>query len=317
MILTNESGLPESVVRIAERLANSHPAMDERTYSVTEVLRSARQVVLARKHRDDVVKDVQDTFSMWFGTAIHDLMEKEGKDVPGLVTETRLSAKVATVNGDFTLSGEFDLLDTRAGILYDYKTSKVATIDKARTLKEDKWLRQLYLYAWLLEKNGYERPKKGIIVAFATDHSKVKAQTQSGYPEHPIQMLEWDLSDKEYADRVLLEAVMVMCAVDHLLGHDDENIPPCSYSDCWCTEDWAIIKPGNKRADKRFDSEEEARAYWADLPNRDDRRIYHRVSDFINCRNYCQYADFCDQWQRNKDAEQIMEDVTDDPSVPF
>ena len=38
MRLTNTTGLPDTLVRVAEKLANNHPVFDRSKYSVTEVL---------------------------------------------------------------------------------------------------------------------------------------------------------------------------------------------------------------------------------------------------------------------------------------
>lgn len=314
MVLTNETGLPIPVVRMAEKLVHSHPDMDEKRFSATETLKSVRQIVLGRKHGSEIVQDVQDTFSMWIGTAVHDALEKAGDDTEWAITETRLEAAL----GDFILSGEFDLLETDSNTLVDYKTTKVATIDKNRTLKEDKWLRQLYIYAWLLEKNGYERPKKGRIVAMAMDHSKVKARNQSGYPQHPIQILEWELDDRSYEEKVISEVLSTMGKAAKCLADPDEPIPECTYADCWCDEDYAVKKKGAQKALKKFGTEDEARTFYGTLGKPEEYRILHRVSGFINCSIYCQYAPFCSQWQALKDKELSMEkDITDEEYIPF
>lgn len=316
MRLKNETGLPDSVVTVAEKLVNSHPKMNDRRYSVTELLGSVRQIVLKRRYSDSILQDVQDCFSMWMGTAIHALLEDELKDKPGFITERRLESSVKTASGEMELSGEFDLLDTENSILYDYKTSKVATIDRNRTLKEKKWLQQLYLYADLIEMSGMKRPEKAVIVAFATDHSKVKALADPKYPKHPIQQLEWKLDDEEF-NRKLWDEIREKMESAHLhICNPEKELPPCTFSDCWCTEDWAIMKKdGSGRALKRFDSEESARSFYASMEKSGEYRIFHRVSDFMNCRMYCQCSEFCSQWKKNMDAEKVIEDVTDD--IPF
>ena len=49
MRLTNRTGLPEPVLLMAERYVNSHPTFDDNKYSVTELLKSIRQIVLSRR----------------------------------------------------------------------------------------------------------------------------------------------------------------------------------------------------------------------------------------------------------------------------
>lgn len=315
MRLTNETGLPATVVRIAERCINGHPKMpDSSTFSATELLKSVRQIVLGRQHYDDIERDVQDTFSMWFGTATHDLLESIAKDDPDLMPETRLEARL----GDLTISGEFDLLDVKNNILYDYKTAKIAGIESARKGQDQKWLKQLYVYAWLIDTAmSRPRPEKARIVAFATDWSKIESERKEGYPQHPIQMLEWPLDDEDLKHEVLLELEEKGNECRALLDNPELDIPKCTFDDCWCSEDWAIIPAGKERAYKKFGSEDEARAFYEEMPNKDKYRIIHRASEFRKCKYYCDCLDWCEQGQRNAAADRFVEDVTEKDELPF
>lgn len=320
MRVRNETGLPDPIVRIAQDLTSSHPRMDDRQFSATEVLNSVRQIVLKRRHYDEIERDVQDCFKLWLGTAVHDKLERVAVDNPEYITETRLEMPVDTITGRFTLSGEFDLLDIRNNILYDYKTTSVATIDGNRSLKEDKWLRQLYVYAEMIEKcMSRPRPEKAVIIAMATDWSKMKTLQSASYPRHPIQMLEWPLDDAGYREKVMAEVRNKMETAEHYLENPDEELPKCTNADCWCTEDWAIMKEGASRAVKTFTDEETARGYYLNLSEEDRKklRLYHRTSDYRNCRLYCDCAPFCSQWARNCHLEKVAEDITDVDFIPF
>ena len=308
MKLTNETGLPAPLVRVAEKLVNSHPVFDINKYSVTECLKSTRQVVLAREHADEIVMDVQDSFSMWNGTAIHALLEAEASE--DYEAEKRIEAEIDGV----VISGGFDLFSDGESTLYDYKTSKVATIDRQRRLEETKWLEQLYLYKVLREKNGMSVPKKGVIIAMATDFSKIKADTQPGYPKHPIQILEWELNDPEFEEMAVSKAVSRATeARDYIMSGNEP--PKCTFSDCWCREDWAIIKDEAKRAIRTFGTEDEARAFYETMKNKDDYRIFHRASEFNKCSHYCECLEWCEQGKRNVEAGGFNDDVTDE--LPF
>ena len=320
MKLTNRTSLPEPLVLLAERYVNSHPAFDNGTYSVTELLRSVRQVVLSRRFSEQIEQDVQDTFNMWSGTGVHDSLEIVANEHPELelITEERFSLDLGE---GISVSGGFDLYDRKSRVLYDYKTTKVATYESNRDGREDKWLKQLYLYCLGIEKLYGDKPEKVVIVAMLKDHSKMKVGLKSGYPEHPIMMIEWDVSDILQFEGVLGEYKDKAMVCRSLLENGDEP-PMCTFSDCWCTEDWCVKKPGAKKADKKFDTPEEAVEYYEGLPaeSRKERRILHRVSDFNNCRNYCTCSGFCSQGQKNKDFEAFEEDVTDELEsgyVPF
>ena len=75
-----------------------------------------------------------------------------------------------------------------------------------------------------------------------------------------------------------------------------------------------MIKEGAKRASKCFDSESDAREYLEANPS---YRLYHRVSDFVNCKNYCQCREFCPQWKALQNHESLCEDITDNEFIPF
>lgn len=320
MRITNRTKLPKPLVLLAEQYVNSHPKFNNNRYSVTELLKSERQIVLARRFSEQIEQDVQDTFNMWSGTSIHEGLEKMATEYPelGLVPETRYELDL----GDgIEISGGFDLYDPEDNILYDYKTTKVATYSQNKDGKEDKWLKQLYLYVLGIEKLFGKRPEKVVIIAMLKDHSMQKVGVTKGYPDHPIEMLEWKTEDITQYSEILdsMKDKAVRCR--EILENGDEP-PLCTFSDCWCVEDWCIKKPDAKKADKRFDSPEEALDYYMELPSetRETKRIFHRVSDFKNCKRYCTCRDFCSQWQKNKDFEAFEEDVTDelkDGYIPF
>lgn len=310
MKLTNKTGLPMPVVKMAEKLINSHPSFDDSKFSVTELLKSTRQIVLSRRFSDVIEMDVQDTYNMWSGTSIHEGLEREASLLEEYVPETRFELDLGE---GLTLSGGFDLYDKENNILYDYKNTKVATYKSNISGDEDKWIKQLYLYTLGIESLYGKKPEKVVVVAMLKDHSKIKSQVEAGYPQHPIMMIEWNIDDIEKYSSALEDARDKAIEVREYLISGDEP-PACSYSDCWCTEDWAIKKPEAKRADRKFDSPEEAFNAYIDLSiaDREKKRIFHRVSDFKNCRDYCTCSAFCAQWKANEGHEAFEEDVTID-----
>lgn len=308
MRLTNKTDLPLSIVKVAEKLVNNHPVFRDDCFSVTELLKSEQQVILARRHAEEIEMDVQDTFSMWNGTAIHALLE-EAADKDKYLTEMRLEETF----GDVSISGGFDLLDKETWTLYDYKTCKVAGYNSNLNGGEDKWIRQLYAYADLIEKKFGRRPMKAVIIAMMTDHSKIKAQTLSDYPKNPIAMITWSLDNPEMAAEFRADREDKAKRFMEILK-EGTSPAPCSYGDMWCKEDYAVFKKGAKRATKCFDSESDAREYLKANP---ELRLYHRVSDFVNCRNYCQCSPFCAQWKEIKDRDAVCEDITDREYIPF
>lgn len=305
MKLKNETNLPETIVRVAERLVNSHPKFQNDMYSVTELLKSEKQIVLARRHTDDIEMDVQDTFSMWNGTAIHGLLE-ESADKDRFDPETRFVLDM----GNVKISGGYDLYDTKDNILYDYKTTKVATYQKNVSGSETKWVDQLYVYCKGIQLVHGKRPDKVVVIAMLTDHSKIKAQADPMYPQHPIMKIEWKTDDAEMDAEIISELSDKAERVKNIMESGEEP-PKCTYRDCWCTEDYAITKPGLKRALKTFDNAADARSYYDSMEKKSEYRIIHRISNAMNCKNYCQCREFCKQGIEMAKCEAISEDITD------
>lgn len=317
MKITNKTNLPAPVVRMAERMIKSHPVFSNNIYSVTELLKSPRQIVLNRRLNDNLEVDIQDTYPMWSGTAIHDALAETVKELNGdYAVEERFYLPITE---DIKISGGFDLYDKTNKILYDYKNTRVRTYQDNRDGKSDKWLRQLYLYQKGIEAFYFEKPEKVIIIAFLKDHSKQKAKNDPAYPQHPIQMIEWDVSDLNLEEEYMEDFVNKAIEVKRILDNEEEP-GDCSLEDCMVTEDWIVKKPENKRALKKFDNPEEAFDFYTKESEKNpELRIFHRVSDFLACKDYCQCREYCTQALTNESKE-ICEDVTDEPYdkyIPF
>ncbi len=314
MKVTNKTNLPQPLVDLAERLVNNHPVFENNKFSVTELLKSEQQIVLNRRHADEIEMDVQDTFALWEGTAIHSLME-DTFPTDEYITEERVDIEISP---NIFVSGGFDCLKKDTWELIDYKNTKVPAINDAIAGKDDKWLKQLYFYALLIEKKYQRRPEKGTIIAMAKDHSKIKAQTMAGYLENPVQPIQYDLMDAETATEVFIFYKEKAESVYKVLVNNEEPAP-CTYGDMWCNEDWAIIKRGGSRAISGgvFDNPNDAYNHWCTLKDRANHRIWHRVKEPTNCKYYCSCSEFCKQWQAIKDKDlSVCEDVTD-KIIPF
>lgn len=314
MKVTNRTNLPKPLVDLAEELVNNHPVFENNRFSVTELLKSEQQIVLQRRMAEEIEMDVQDTFALWEGTAIHKLMEDTFPD-EDYITEERSEVEISP---NLFISGGFDCLKKDSWELIDYKNTKIPAINDALAGKDDKWRFQLYFYALLIERKYGKRPEKGTIIAMAKDFSRVKASTQAGYPQEPVQPIVYDLMDNETATEVFAFYKDKAESVYKVLANNEEP-SPCTFGDMWCDENWAIIKKGGSRAIPGgvFDNPNDAYNHWCTLPDRANLRIWHRVKEPTNCRYYCSCRDFCKQWQSIKNNDMsISEDVTD-KIIPF
>lgn len=293
MRLTNRTGLPEPLVRAAERVVNGHPKMDDRTFSVTELLKGTKEIVLGRRHSEELEMDVQDTFPLWHGTATHKMLEDEAGGL--LLAERRYSLDMGGWDEGlegFRLSGSPDLYDPKTETLWDYKTTKVAAYQQAVDGRDVDWLYQTLAYAHMLRSVGH--PVEHIrIVAMMKDHSKVKADVDRSYPQDPIMVVDFDhaVHDGELDAQMKDALCSRLRDVLSMRELSDGCIPPCTPAERMEDECWVIRQPDAKRAYRKLTSKEQALLALETAP--EGMKAYHRNGDPKKCRLYCAKAPFC------------------------
>lgn len=281
MKVTNKLGLPEPFVNYANR--DGHEPKENR-YSVTELLNPIRQIVMTRRHYDDIEEDVSDSIPALLGTAVHSILEANTPLEADMYTEEPIES---TFDG-ITLSGRIDLLDLKNLRIVDYKTCSTSKV-----MKEDfeDWRMQGLMYANLIFK------EKGIIVkslrfyAIMKDWSKIKAATGTNYPQSAVYVWDYAISDSDYdyVDawvRARLHLIDIMAK--------SGNLPECTPEERWNTGDkWAVYK---KESDKRAvcvcDKEEDDYAA-IDEKCGGTGIVQHRPGEDLKCKYYCPCAKFC------------------------
>ncbi len=278
MKITNEFGLPESIARAVER----HEHKSE-TYSVTQLLNPPRIVHLKERHDDEVVEDVVDRIWALRGTAIHSIIEK------GQGSQQFAEVYMVHEFNGVKISGTFDLYDPASGTLWDAKETSVwSIIYGSRT---EAWTQQLNLYGLMLHREGYEA-KHMKIIAFLRDWNKNKAKHDSTYPQHPVIVIGIDVWPRVTQQEFMEHRVALM---ESTKDTSDENLPFCSDGDRWKDSDkYAVMKQGNVRAKKVFDSPFEAQKHAQELgPN---HNVIHRPGLPKRCMEYCPVSQFCNQF---------------------
>ena len=295
MIVTNKTNLPQPIVAMATRLLGSHPKMERNEFSVTELEKGTKEMVLLRRHGDECEMDVQDSYSLWSGTLVHELLSDASDDYINLSEERfKIDLRVwdDTLAG-VTLSGGVDLYNKKTGVISDYKNSKVAQYEKCRNLEERTWFYQLMAYKKLLTSYGYE--VKGIEnVVMMKDHSKVKASTNPNYPQNPIAVIDYtpmmDVDEFiEEAEGFFIDKAHMALEAQTLA---DDEIAPCTPSERFEDVRWAVQKKGATRATKNFKTEAEARVALETYG--DKYEVERKVGGKpTKCLLYCSCNKFC------------------------
>lgn len=279
MKLTNRLNLPDAIVNAVAADPYTKGASD---FSVTELIKPARQRILQKRHGHEIEEDVSDRLWSLYGQLMHSLLERANtKDL----AEKRFFIKV----DEWTISAQIDTLSLKDdATLTDYKFQTVYKFKPNEPLEAD-WLAQLNMQAEILRQNGHE-VKALQIVGLLRDFSKRKARTTDDYPKAPIVTVSIPMWSSEQT-----LAYMRMRIAAHLDA--EKNLPECDVDERWADPDkFAVMKRGGKKATKLCFSREEAEGLVA----KDEKNLYLQVrpAESIRCEDYCSASKFCTQFQR-------------------
>lgn len=313
---TNTTGIPLSVaVWLAQDEYDHNP--DPNHFSATSLLKSTRQVVLARRIPESVGSiDISGLVSSRMGTAFHSSIEnawlhhhaKAMRDLgypPGLIKSLQvnptpeefdpdmiqiyLERRAFKTVGAYTVSGMFDFVGD--GRLEDFKSTGVFTYKNQTNSK--KYVLQGSIYRWL---NPEIITKDEMAIQFIfTDWSALKARTEKGYP--PTRTLEqkFQLKSIEETDAFVRQRLY---EIDRCMNLPDEEIPECTQEDLWCSEPtYKYYKKGvvTSRSTKNFTTAWEANNQMvAD----GSTGIVVEVPGEPKACNYCNAAPICQQRAR-------------------
>lgn len=290
MQITNELNLPQALVDACDVSPHNAP----NTVSATTLKSGVREILLTKRHWEEMTDDVSNRIWTLFGTAVHSLLEKEA---PETFVEERFEEQI----GKYKVTGRLDCYDMKNKIIFDYKT---ATTWKYKFGDFSDWKFQGLVYAWLLRKAGLE-VKECRFVAMFKDFSKIKAVTESGYPTKPIYVYQFDVTDLdlEEIEKKIIAKVEELERCENL---PDDELPLCSDEERWTkAPKFAVMKKGRKTAVKLCDDRKSAESYINAVGG--DLYIEERKGSDGKCEGYCGCCEFCSYWQENynKSVENI------------
>lgn len=282
MKITNRLDLPEGLVRAVSTERHNRDGC----VSATTLLQGTKQILLTERHWDELEDDAAERVWAVFGTAVHSLLESEGENE---FAEIDVESKVLNT----TVTGRVDNYNMATGTICDYKT---ASTYKILTGSFDDWRAQGLTYAWLLRRNGLPAARCRFI-AMLKDHSKREARRSRDYPQKPIHVYEFDVTDEmiEDTERSVYRKV---AEIEAYRRKKDDDIPPCSERERWSRKtEYAVKKNGRKTAVRVLGSEDEATEYAARLGA--GHYVETRHGEPVRCLGYCTCAPFCDYYRNN------------------
>lgn len=281
MITTNNLGLPEAFVKAVSNVRHNKQG----SLSATTLLQGTKQIVLFDRHFDELEQDAADLVWATFGTAYHSIMEKQEDDS---FKEEYFETDVA----NWKVTGRVDRYDLENEILEDWKT---ASVWKVIYKSFDDWKAQGLTYAWLMKKAGLN-VKKCRFVALLKDHSKKDAKIKADYPQKPVYIYEFAVTEQDLAEtekRIVSKIENINQA--YKLGDDD--IEPCSPDERWETAPkFAVMKPGRKTALRVFENKADADLFLLDQAK--GSYVEERKGECKKCLDYCPCKDFCNFYKQ-------------------
>lgn len=298
MIITNKYGLPEVLVR----KCSTEKHNKENCVSATTLKNGTRAFWLTERHWNEITVDVVNMLWALFGTIGHTLLEEEDAN-------TFVEELVEKQIGDWKVTGRIDGYNMATCEVYDWKTTSAWKI----VFKNfDDWKFQGLVYSWLLKQNGLEC-KKCRFIALLKDHSRKDALFNSTYPQEPVSVYEFDVTEKD------LEEVekKIYAKMNEIIANKDvpdEELPLCTPEERWQKTEFAVMRNASaKKADKLFNEKNNPNVSAEELRKMAD--MYAEATGGVvvdrskdgKCDGYCQCCEFCSYWKEHYELKNEQE----------
>lgn len=297
MKITNELGLPESIVKAVEAKDEAY-SRGRADISVTQLIDPPRKVALEEKHFEDMEEDASDRIWALIGDSVHVILERaEVKAGTQAIVEDRLSIDVL----GWVVSGKMDRIGVgegkKGGVqVDDYKVTTAWSIKGGKPKKE--WVEQINIYVQMLREKGHQVDSARVI-AILRDWSKLQVLQSSDYPKKQVLPIKIPLWSEQEARAFIEERV-------RLHQEARKELPLCSDEERWTRPSkYAVLDKSRKRALRVLDTEKEAqdwakaRGHVSDVGKlRPGIRVEHRPGEHVRCQHYCAAAPFCSQWNQ-------------------
>ena len=298
MKVTNKANLPAALVDLVQ---NSQFGYKEKCYSATTLLHANRDILLTRRHFDEIEVDANESVNMILGTAVHSLIEKFDKTG---YAEIYLKEEI---RDGYYLTGQCDLYDAVNFELVDWKTASVYKI-----IRKDfgDWKKQGLIYAWLLVKKGHFVKKlkfHALLKDWTARDRRIAKMKGDFYPDAQIYTWEYEVTAQDLRDiETFIRDKFDSLILDELLS--DDQLPDCGPEDTWYTGDkYAVYGKSKVKAMRVLDTEQEAKDY---MEHKGGTHIEFRPGEHRKCQDYCQCCKFCKYYQERKAKE--MEEKEND-----
>lgn len=302
MKIRNDLGMPDHAFKAICKLQQRSAAPELDYIGVGSLLGAPLTRFLFTRYFDDIEFSVADTMNAIQGQLGHLLFDKVESRT---MTEVSLEASM----DGFLIRGRLDYYDPDTLTIGDTKFRQVNSVLARNIAKDDYLERQLNVYRWLAHQNGMIAEQlQGDI--YINGWVRYKAYDSFNYPKAPYVKIKVPLWNMEFAESFIRERLAAhdlpairllrdirkgfetgpaaMKRLDALML----DIPICTEKERFTAKSkWAVMKEGQKKAVKLFESREDAVA--SGLISSVKHSLVERKGGNIKCMYYCDVKPFC------------------------
>jgi len=281
MKYTNKHNLPTHLVNV---LKQDEYDYNDNVWSATTLNTPSRMFALKQTNKDNLEIDISDLVPTMMGTAIHSFFEKCNLD--GFEQEKRLFYEI---DGQ-KISGKFDLLRSIGNDVFRLYDIKTTSVWKWIYNEYDDYIKQLSIYRYLCEKNGYSVESNAVIIFVFTDWSRADSIKDPKYPQ--LRIMEQNIKLMSVAETEDYIRSRIKSHQQALI-----DLPLCSKEDLWQDDDkFAVMKNGGVRALRVLETKEQAQDLINNHKEKDSLFIETREGQAKRC-DYCNCRAVCSQYQ--------------------
>lgn len=271
--------------------------------SVTTLNKSPRQNHLFRRHSKDIVQTYWNRLHLLDGSIFHYLLESHPD--PKGISEKRFGRKIKYQGNIIYLHGAADLFYPEDGILIDFKRASVIS----RQFPKDDYIFQLNALKWIIDGQNHTYKVKSLRNIFSYKDWSKREAVKPNYPNRPIETIEHPIWTTEKIQSELSSRLKA-----HFNAKDlsDNDLPYCTPEQQWRRNKHRVIarkKDGewSKASKGTYDSLDEAEARQSEVDC--ETKVETITGTPIKCRDYCDCALFCNQFELEQQQQQQNTDT--------
>lgn len=306
MKITNLTNLPAPIVNAVQ---SDYKATKDK-FSITTLEKGVREILLARRHEDELESDVSDMIWALLGQLMHTVLE-QSQEGDNQLKEEYLTVEIPLYKGGFLksgqkfdnkedekivkkyyISGRFDLYDYNKQQVIDYKLTTVWSYVLGG---KSEWKDQLAGYGWMLRSIGFPVTSAQNILIFRDWRQSEFFRDPAKYPAKSCYVIDYKYTDADF-DKAYDRLIDALTEIVKYENTPDDELPVCSPEQRWEKPAvYKVMSKGRKTSHRNLPTREEAEQWMQD--NNKGEYIVEVLGESTKCLRYCSCCQFCNYWK--------------------